>query len=284
MTYSQFSQNFIYVVNVFTLLIGCAMLGFSIYLWSQIDQGWGTYVPLNYIGIGIAAGILMIGISFLGCVAARNHWKRIMLCYLIFVVGIFALEVAMAVFAYQYWGFVGDQNLHISSDYITRASVDINNGVLSTYTDCCRGCPIEDGCNNDAGQPYANITMPPCTDQGFNCSAVTKCSAAANVTDACYVYLVGDADLVPPYRIANSFCGFLTGAIVNGSALVGNVSTGGCGGGVPEVFRQNINTYFSSRLYWVAIGFIVIAVIQALLIVASAYIVFCEKNHPPAKQ
>src|SRR5690242_5969988 len=118
------------------------MLGFGIYAAVTFQEGWDTFVTLSAVYAGIAAGVVMVLVSFLGCAAAsKNQNKGIVFCYFLLVSLILGLQVGAAVVIMQYSGFIADQNGLVSSELISSGSFALNNGILSTYTACCSGCP-----------------------------------------------------------------------------------------------------------------------------------------------
>jgi hypothetical protein len=226
----------------------------------------------------------MILVSGLGIAAGWSDKPDTCLVslYACFVMAILAVQIGAAVVLLQYSGTLVIQNSLISADLTSTASIEINNGVLSAYTACCSGCPLIGGvpyCNN-AAPFFANITTSNCANQTNTvCQLVPPCSLSQN--DTCYQYppstvIPPPANLIPAIKIDKTLCTILSKVSVNGTLIAGPSDTGACGGGDPAKFQQDVNKYFSDSFYWVAIGFCVIAGIQALVILISLSIMICK--------
>jgi hypothetical protein len=218
----------------------------------------------------------MILVSFLGCAAAKkNQSKTLVCCYLLFVTAILGLQIAAAVLAMQYYGVINESQGLASNDLINSLSIELNNGILSTYTACCTGCPsnASPACNNAAAF-FANTTNPNCVGQSVTCSQVQVCGNA--VTNDCYVFAPAATVKVPPVQVDLGLCTLFTSLTdTNNTALVGPAGSGSCGKGNPATFQTNVELYFSSRFYWVAVAFCIIAGIQLLVVLLSTYILCC---------
>lgn len=272
------AQGFIYCINVVLFLLGGFLTGISSYVAATFSSGgYGAFVSLNAIYVGIAAGVIMMLVSFLGCAAAsKNQNKALVLCYTILVGGILALQIAAAVVIMQYSGVISEQNGLVSSEMISSGTIELNNAILSSYTACCSGCPVSANCNN--AQPFfANITAPNCENQNLTCAIVQSCNPPA-VNDTCYVFSNNAVIKTPPVTIDVSVCTVLGGLNQNGSALVGPAATGACGRGDPAAYTTNMANYFSERVYWVAVAFAVVAAIQGLIVLSALYILCCVTN------
>merc|ERR1711916_242459 len=98
---------------------------------------------------------------------------------------------------------------------------------------------------------------------------------SSSVGDACYVYPEGAEELVPAVELSQATCNFLSGVSVNGSALVGPVDDGSCGGGSVSSYLTNGETYANSVIFYAAIAFAVVTGIQFLLFIASFSVLCC---------
>jgi hypothetical protein len=81
------------------------------------------------------------------------------------VFAILALQIAAAVLVMQYSGNLTAIDGQISSEITAETAIQINNGVLSSYTACCTGCPAGGPCT-DPVPSFFNATLPNC-DVGF---------------------------------------------------------------------------------------------------------------------
>ncbi len=238
----------------------------------------------------MGVGILLVFMSCIGW-AAVNHaergQKKLMMAYLLLVIGALAAQIAACTFLANYLGLVQLQgeNLTISSA-LEGATASVNDAYLSVYTTCCTGCintaPQPTVCSNV--RPFANTTnafcpVPPC-------QVVDFCSNLPADSDNCYVAETTGESKYPPVNLFEDVCNFFeTARNGSGVLLVGNHTSGSCGGGDPGIFLIDMTNYWNFYLYYALIGFGVLAAIQALNFVASSYIlcIYAPKHHKPGQ-
>jgi hypothetical protein len=241
----------------------------------EFSNGWSGVVSLTSVYIAIAAGVLMMLVSLLGCAAGRKNQNKVLVfIYLVLVCGVLALEIAAAVLAAQYAGLVNVTSSSLASSLEADANIEINNSILSLYTSCCSGCPAGAGCNNTLPN-FGNTTGIGCTNVTVTCELVPVCSGSVN--DTCYQFLPGSVVDIPPFAFDNTFCSFFENLHLNGTSLVGPADSGSCGRGNPQVFEANVFAYLKANMVYIIIGFAVIAGIQGLVVI-SIISILCFGN------
>lgn len=98
----------IFIFNFIFFLTGCGLIGLGI--WLNVDQDdWEGISDFNYISVAnvaIAAGVIIVLVSFLGCCGAITENKFMLLGFFIFLLIIFILEIAAGIAAYVMRGNV----------------------------------------------------------------------------------------------------------------------------------------------------------------------------------
>jgi len=91
-----------FIFNLLFFLLGCAILGLGI--WLKTEKGdyaqISSYNFLTAAHIAIAAGAIILVVSFLGCCGAIKEIKPMLLLFFIFLILIFILEITAGVLAY----------------------------------------------------------------------------------------------------------------------------------------------------------------------------------------
>jgi len=284
------ASAFLILLNFCTLLLGCFLLGISIYLRVQFATGWETIVSLNAVYVGMAAGAIMIIISILGCVVANNVNKQLDCCYLLLVFIVFALTIACAVLANNYKGAM--QMVAVTPSYSLTAApqITLNNGLLSMYTACCSGCTDPSVCNNVNayynGTIGANCLGPSNVTITNVCTTVTECPATAvpSTPLSCYVIPAATTNpMLPTDLIDISICTTLASLYSNATTpLVGPAAKGSCGAGDPTTFKVDVNNWFADKWYWISIAMAVICGIEFLIIVSTVIILCHPSRHNKA--
>lgn len=261
-------------MNTVTLALGAAMLGCGIYVLVNFGAGWDTVISVSAVYAGIAAGVIMLIVSLLGCAAAqKNQNKCLVFTYAVLVCIALALQIGAAVVVYDYSNILAGNDTLISGELTQQVDISVNNGLLSAFAACCSGCP---SCNNAAA--FYNQTLPNCDSTEITCDQVAPCTSTEDTV--CYVYGVNATQPVPvpPTKIDIGMCTVLADLTQNGTKIVGPVDEGSCGAGSAAQFVQNFNDYFSASFKWLAISFAVLAGLQFLVIVASLTIMCCSSR------
>jgi hypothetical protein len=296
----KFARPFLVFLNGLTFLMGMFVLASSIYIASVFSQGWEVVISLDTVWLGIAAGVGLVFVAAIGLGAAGNNNHNLLWIYLVLQLLITAILIGASVLVFAaYNGYISEAATVKDSISIKSASaIALNNGLLSSYTACCSGCHF--GCNN--ARTFYNYTTPaPCLNE--TCLPVLACDSdsttviaellAGNITgnftevlgllNACYIPDQGNTTTVmrnPPYVIEQSICsalGLVDGP--NGAPLVGPVSNGkSCGGGVPATYRTQVNSYFSSRFYYLGIVLGCICALQIFVGMLTFYVLMTDPD------
>lgn len=270
--------GFMKFIDVVTLLLGAALFGVSIYF-AVTYNSFATLVPFStlYISLGVGAGLLLVGCF--GCAAthsAKFGHKKILCCYLFFVILLCVLQVVSTVLISNFLGVINLTEQTTSSQITDAENLFLSNAILSVYTACCTGCPenANPPCNN-ALPFFSNVTAAPC--QNFTCSAVPNCQSSS--PDDCYV---SDIDgepvntLYPPVAIEEPICDFFATVAKNDDKfIVGAASQKMCGEGNPGKFMDSMLAFFGRYTAGILAGLGVLAGLQALNVLAAAYVLVC---------
>ncbi|GFS01828.1 tetraspanin [Elysia marginata] len=86
-------------------LVGCAVLTVAIWVWASRGTSMAvipTYSFLTSSSLGIIAGVLILGIGFLGCLGAFFENQCLLIGYFVLVLFVFALEVTAGTLGFVY--------------------------------------------------------------------------------------------------------------------------------------------------------------------------------------
>mmetsp|Transcript_28609 Transcript_28609/g.58471 ORF Transcript_28609/g.58471 Transcript_28609/m.58471 type:complete len:297 (+) Transcript_28609:81-971(+) len=288
------SANIVIAYNVLTALMGLAIMGGSIYAWVTYNaNGFDALVSMATIYVALAVGTMVFLMSFMGCYAAKNDKRALLIIYLFFLFLILLIEIAGAVVFAMFAGRLDANNSLTSSstveDAVAETAIRVNNGALSIYATCCSGCGA-DVCKTELTNDFT-VTACGTTSDPFasNCTVVETCVAQPGA-QACYQSTEAGQNLtsVPPTDIAPAVCATLTETsftpenntfAYDASPLVGafasNAKSSSCGRGDPFVFRNNMYEYAAGYATTVMIIFAVFAGLQFLVFLAGCYVVCC---------
>jgi len=281
--------------NTVTALLGVGVLLASFAARNRVNsQGWGGLVSNNVSAVGIAAGLLTLLLSILGCIAAAARNNRLLACYLIGFLIIVCIQIGAAVSMTNYSNALQIRDEGKPSSQLTFGpDIAINNAAFSVFLKCCSGCPPPNtvlsspntglyiGCNNPDPTSFNNYTLTNCLQPGTNtriCSVLKPCDVSSEAK--CFVYYPGDPVIIPPISVANTVCTALSVLYIgNSSYIVGPAWQGSCGGGDPVVFLKQMDTFVSDSLIGIASFFTFVAVIEAITLPAGFYLLCCVKKH-----
>lgn len=271
-------QYVLYFFNFVTLVLGAAMVGCGSYVAASFSNGWESLVSINAVYAGIAAGAILIIVSVIGCCAAkRDQSKCLVFVYAVLIVAALAIQIAAAVVVFEYSNSLAGSDTWVSGNLTDSNQRTINNGLLSSFTACCSGCPSGGVCNN--AQPFFNETLANCQSGTITCSQVPICATTSSAD--CFVYPASTPAnelLNPSTYIDAGMCTILSGLTQNGTKLVGHVDVGSCGGGDAGQYVNNVTEYFSSSFQWLAIAFAVLAGIEFIIILCTLVIMCCSSR------
>ncbi|KAH9255590.1 hypothetical protein BASA81_006420 [Batrachochytrium salamandrivorans] len=254
------------------------MVGCGAYVAASFSNGWESLISINAVYAGIAAGALLIIVSMIGCCAAKKDQNKcLVFVYAVLIIAALAIQIAAAVIVFDYSNALAGSENWVSGSLTDSTQVSINNGVLSSFTACCSGCPTGGVCNN--AQAFFNHTLENCQSNTITCSQVPIC--ATGTSSDCFVYppsTPANKLLNPSTYIDAGVCTILSDLTQNGTKLVGSVDVGSCGGGNAGQYLNNVNEYFSSNFKWLAIAFAVLAGIEFLIIVCTLVIMCCSSR------
>jgi len=134
----------------------------------------------------------------------------------------------------------------------------------------CTGCDLTAACTvtvppqYQSTQPYCSLT-PSTVDV---CSPATVCQSSTD--NGCYA----SGSTVPAYVLAPSVITSLESAQYNGHAIIGDYSTGGCGGGDPAQFLQDFGGYMSTYIRYAEYAGIAFCCVQGISVFA-AFVLVC---------
>lgn len=271
------TQDFLIMFNLVAMLMGIIVFAFSLYVKGNFTDGWSSVVSMQAVWVGVFGGLIMCGVSCLGCYAARKNKKSYLCWYLLAVLILMAFQIASTVVMFNYASAFQTLGQGFSGAISDPYAQSINNGILSTFMRCCSGCPPPPACNN----PNVNSFWPGIQPY---CNGTTSCAVpqicASNVDDNCFVYGPGQSLIRPTHTVDITLCSVLSGLQAGGYPIVGYADQGGCARGNPQVFKQSIATYVGPKLYFVGVIFAVITVIQSTVLFVGSYVLFCVSRAP----
>ena len=274
------ARDFMLFIDIITFLLGIAILGVSIYAVIEYSY-FSSVLSFNTIYISMAVGGVLMLVACLGCVASRHGHKCLLCLYLVIVTLALAAQIAATILIADFAGALGSQSSLISSSITTSADQVLNNAILSTYVACCEGCPAIQGCNN--GQTYFNDSLPFCTVGNVAggaeiCGPVPICNSSnPDATDGCFQ---GNPTLIPPVSPDKAICvTFQQFTNASNVPLVGNASTGSCGGGSPNQYIVNFVSSFHSPVYYLILAFGILCALQGLNLLAAMYVLACTRDY-----
>lgn len=248
------------------------MLGFAAY--ARVHFGYfEQIINLNTIYITVVVGVALIFVAALGCFASQKGHKCLLFVYLVIVFSALIAQIASAILVGQYLGKINDVP---NTGYITDVfSIQVNNGILSTFTACCTGCPDSPVdttvCQVGMTAPYYSRPLANCNSTLGQpaCKYVRKCDVGYS-NSSCFA---GTVTQVPPLNPDGAFCATFAAFSVNNRTIVGPYSTGSCGGGSPSAYMSTVVSYINSQYRYIIIAFSVLCGLQALNFLASFYLV-----------
>eukprot|EP00483_Globobulimina_turgida_P000903 UN00904 len=100
-TCGRCSKNCLFFVNFLMLLVGIAVISLAVFVKENEEDifGFGT-VDNSIIYLSIACGILIMIISFLGCVGASTNSKCILVLFILLLILSLILETVAVIFAF----------------------------------------------------------------------------------------------------------------------------------------------------------------------------------------
>ena len=229
--------------------------------------------------LGVVAGMLTLLMSLVGCAAANSQSRPALCCYMCVFAVAAAVQIAAAVGMVTFSNQL-EINQSVPSGALTSYSqIQVQNAAFSLYQRCCTGCPTGQ-CNNPSPDSWVNTTLP-------NCMGTTRCTLmfpCSNSTQAkCFKYLPNEPVIIPPYPVDGSICAAMSALRTTNARgiavfIVGPADQGGCGGGDPSAFLQNLDNYLSNSLNGVAIVFILAVLFESLILPAGLYLAISGGN------
>jgi hypothetical protein len=233
---------------------GLSLIALSIYLRTSFSLGELVSDALIWAPLG--CGILVLGLGVLGCVSGQLHKKRCpLVCYTIALVVVLILSLTLAVFllvSVAHMSSVADTK--DAASLTAPAVQDVVVFESATYNACCA---------KREGSLYT-VSLCPCaapTQQGCLCFS----------NKPTYDYMAATFD--------QSSCKYLESltVMVDGqrSTIVGAPAQGGCGGGDPRMFTQQLYAYAHDTISPVAWGIVCVSGLLVVGVVVSFYLVCC---------
>lgn len=253
--------------NSLLMIVALIVMGFCAYRIYEYDSGSsGFWSKETYLYIIIASVLTFLagGLAILGIKNPRTQTGALF-CYFCL------LSVIIMLCAVALYGFV---STYESAKQTTSSSV-VNNAtslneflsvysarsfqdyVLSTYTDCCLG--REENCN-------ATV-----------CTTAEVCSGGEGLGSGCYTI----SNEVPAFNVPNSFCNFLEKNGPSGKNLVAPPSEGGCGGGDPVAYVDDVFAYFSEMYYFIFVPACIFVGLLGINWLGAAYYNTCPNYADP---
>lgn len=181
------SQIILFVVNMLFGGVGTGAVSLALYSIVRFNE-LSSILPVNMLGMMLAAGIGIFALSVLGGCAAWRRKSSNSVCllstYAFALFGIMCFEVVFGVIVGVY---TGNLDVFKNNYYASAAAEELNNVVSCTYTLCCTtnkattggGChPLSLACNTTT---IFDITVPYAVCEGlarYDTSLLTtKCSS-----------------------------------------------------------------------------------------------------------
>lgn len=260
-------------VDLFQLLLGLALIGYAAYAVSAAAASPQTALLTRqslYIAFGVGGGLVVV--SLLGCyISQRGASPVLRFVYFAIALACLGLSIAATIIIADYLG-----KITLTGAVADAARTELTDQMMSIYVSCCTGCAptLLTGCNNPAVTGTAvDAQGPNCNIGGIpTCLYAGRCSSSLS-TKGCF----SANTLIPASVVDTAVCQALTTATVNSRPVVGPSTSGGCGGGNPDNFLNDMNAYFSSTWFWMEIAAAVFCGLQAIG-VFCACILMCARD------
>ena len=193
------SQIILFVVNMLFGGVGTGAVSLALYSIVRFNE-LSSILPVNMLGMMLAAGIGIFGLSVLGGCAAWRRKSSNSVCLLsTYAFALFCIMCFEVVFGVIVGVYTGNLDVFKNNYYASTAAEELNNVVSCTYTLCCtakangNGChPLSLACNTST---IFDITVPYAVCEGlarYDTSLLTsKCSTKETFTSGISALLNG---------------------------------------------------------------------------------------------
>jgi len=99
------TQDFLIMFNLVTMLLGIIVFAFSLYVKGNFaEAGWNAVLSMQAVWVGVFGGLIMCGVSCLGCYSAKKNKKSYLCWYLLCVIILLCLQIGATVTMFNYAG------------------------------------------------------------------------------------------------------------------------------------------------------------------------------------
>jgi len=155
------SKNCLFFVNFLMLLVGVAVIALAVFVKENEEDlfGFGS-VDLSVIYVAIACGVLIIIISFFGCVGASTNSRCILIIFIVLLVLCLILQIVAVIFV-----FTAADDLKKFAEKQWDGLTDADREQFESNNDCCgfetgeEGCDDQIGCYNVVEEKLENHLM-----------------------------------------------------------------------------------------------------------------------------
>eukprot|EP01084_Bolivina_argentea_P127298 225146_1 len=155
-TCTKCTKHCLFIVNFVMLLVGVALIVVAVFAKENADDasiGFGT-IDDSMVYLAIASGVLVVIVSFLGCVGATTHSKCILVVFIILLVLSLLMEIVAAALVFtasdDLKSFAKDQWDSLSAS--EQANFESDNNCCGFETGDCTSDPTAEGCYNTIEQ------------------------------------------------------------------------------------------------------------------------------------
>ncbi|XP_047135128.1 tetraspanin-9 isoform X1 [Hydra vulgaris] len=168
----------LFIFNFLFFLTGCGLLGIGV--WLNVEKGsWKAVSDYDFISIAntlIAAGVIIVIISFLGCCGAITENKCMLIVFFIFLLVIFLMEIISGIMAYHWRGTIKSElkteiKKRIPSLYYKQEDVQKAMNTIQQTFNCCGIDSLEDwsvSAPDSNGKSMAQVDGTCCKKSGEN--------------------------------------------------------------------------------------------------------------------
>lgn len=261
------ARGYLVMLNVVTLLLGLVGLGGSIYVLVEYKDFDELFSQTAVIVACVASALIAV-VSVVGCISAKNDVKCGLALYTTGMICLIACQIAAAVFAAVYLGYLDDVQNSSASNIVKETQQNINDWQLTTYNFCCfdnvDNCPAA-GCTK-----AANCNDPPAAD---DVCIINAGYSVAVSQDVCNVLASASASF--PYNNSGTTL-TLAGKVVGNATIDG--ASASCGAGTPAGFRSQMYDWFKSNQKIFTIIMATIAAIETLAVAFACTLLCTNEN------
>lgn len=238
------SETYLLILNGLLVTLSLVVIGYAIY---QLVEFNDLRAGISEFGIlaPLIVGCALLLVAILGVYGAKSKNKLVLIIYLLFAFVITVLVLGAGGVLLSYGGYLDNVQDGKVNDKIEK---NLNDFELAVFEACCVA-------RNNLTSPVDCVepVVPPCITNRENFESFVD-------------------------KINQDACKALEDVELNDIPLVGDDSTGACGGGSAAVFINNISDYLKDNIVTLGSVNLAVAVVMLLIIIASCVLLFTGKD------